>query len=301
MTAADDARAGRLPDFIGVGPGRAGTTWLHAVLSGHVGLPRDTKETDFFCKNYPKGLRWYRDYFRGFPPELPLGEICPTYFTSEEARQRIAQHIPSCRIICTFRDPVERIYSGYKLMRRNVWTRASFEEAVDKHPRMTEMNRYGFHLRAWHRYFGSENVLVCIYDDLRTDPQGYLDRVADFIGIARFPLDDSAATERPGAITHAPRNRRLAQNARHVREWLASRRAHRLIQFLEDVGVWKLCFEGGEKFGPLDPGVEARLRERFRPEVEALEELIHRDLSAWKRPPGAEREGREPPGTAGRP
>jgi hypothetical protein len=32
----------------------------------------------------------------------------------------------------------------------------------------------------------------------------------------------------------------------------------------------------------LGAAVEARLRERFRPEVEAVEELTSRDLSAWK-------------------
>jgi hypothetical protein len=29
---------------------------------------------------------------------------------------------------------------------------------------------------------------------------------------------------------------------------------------------------------------QARLRERFRPQVEDLEALLHRDLSAWKLP-----------------
>ena len=42
---------------------------------------------------------------------------------------------------------------------------------------------------------------------------------------------------------------------------------------------------GGEKFVPLSPEIDARLRDRFRPEVEALEDLIGRDLSAWKKNP----------------
>ena len=54
------------------------------------------------------------------------------------------------------------------------------------------------------------------------------------------------------------------------------------VHLLEVAGVWKFCFGGGEEFAPLDPEVDARLREHFRPEVEALERLIGRDLSAWK-------------------
>jgi hypothetical protein len=47
--------------------------------------------------------------------------------------------------------------------------------------------------------------------------------------------------------------------------------------------VWRYCFEGGDEFAPLDTALEARLRERFRPEVETLANLIGRDLSAWTR------------------
>ncbi|HVN63485.1 MAG TPA: sulfotransferase domain-containing protein, partial [Candidatus Binataceae bacterium] len=75
----------RLPDFIAVGPQRTGTTWLHKVLQGHTGLPRGIKETDFFLKNYSRGIDWYLEFFRGYPAELPIGEIDPNYFGTEEA------------------------------------------------------------------------------------------------------------------------------------------------------------------------------------------------------------------------
>ena len=43
---------------------------------------------------------------------------------------------------------------------------------------------------------------------------------------------------------------------------------------LESAGVWRFCFGGGEEFGALDPEIEVRLREQFRPEIEALERLV---------------------------
>ena len=275
---------GAMPDFIAVGVGRSGTTWLHRVLQGRVGLPFGIKETDYFLRSYDKGLEWYRSFFEKCPPGLPIGEICPTYFSSADARERIARHIPDCKIICTFREPVERAYSHYKLMRHNAWTKVSFEEAVDRYREIDEMNRYAFHLRAWREIFGAENVLTCLYDDLEADPQGYLDQVCNFIGIPRFQLDGSEASARVNTFPSAPRNRKLAQNARHARDWLRARRAYRIVSLLDRAGVWRFCFEGGEEFPPVDPELEARLRERFRPEVEQLEKLIHRDLSAWKFP-----------------
>lgn len=284
MVFSERSNRGTLPDFIAVGVGRSGTTWLHRVLQGRVGLPFGIKETDFFLRNYSKGLEWYKSFFENCPPGPPIGEICPTYFSSPDARARIALHIPRCKIICTFREPVERAYSHYKLMRHNAWTKLSFEEAVDRYREIDEMNRYGFHLRAWRETFGAENVLTCLYDDLESDPQGYLDQVCDFIGIARFRLDSAEANARVNTFPSAPRNRKLAQNARHARDWLRARRAYRTVKLLDRVGVWRFCFEGGEEFPSIDPELEERLRAKFMPEVEELEELIQRDLSAWKSP-----------------
>jgi hypothetical protein len=191
-------------------------------------------------------------------------------------------HIPDCRIICTFREPVERAYSHYKLMRHNVWTRAGFEEVVNSSREIAEMNQYALNLTGWQQTFGGNKVLVCLYDDLERDPQGYLDAVCNFIGIAPFSLSRVAASARFNSFPAAPRNRRLAQNARHVRDWLRARRAHRLDRLLDLMGLWALCFDGGEVFPALDSELETRLKQRFLPEVEALEQLIGRDLSAWK-------------------
>src|SRR5439155_1562759 len=104
----------RLPDFIAVGPGRTGTTWLHEVLKGHVGLP-EIKEIQFFKWHYEKGLRWYASHFTKCPAGRPVGEICPVYFNSEIARSRIAEDLPRCKIICSLRDPVDRAYSHYRM------------------------------------------------------------------------------------------------------------------------------------------------------------------------------------------
>jgi hypothetical protein len=272
----------QLPNAIAVGVGRSGTTWLHEVLTGHVGLPYGVKETDFFLRNYGNGIDWYKSFFRNCAAGQPIVEICPTYFSSAEARQRMKLHIPDCRIVCTFREPVERAYSHYKLMRHNVWTRASFEEVVGRSREIAEMNQYALNLRGWQQTFGRDNVLICLYDDLEHDPQGYLDAVCNFIAISRFPLMRSVASVRLNSFPAPPRNRRLAQNARHVRDWLRSRRAYWLDRLLERAGIWGFCFDGGEAFPPLEPKLEKRLRQRFLPEVEALEQLIGRDLSAWK-------------------
>src|SRR5260370_29125032 len=109
----------RLPDFLVVGPPRTATSWLDKAVRGHVGLPVHTKETLFFSRHYERGVDWYADHFAECPDDRPMGEVCAAYFGHPDAIERIFTHMPGCRIVCTLRDPVDRLYSYYKLMRRH--------------------------------------------------------------------------------------------------------------------------------------------------------------------------------------
>lgn len=277
-----DSSGLRLPAFIGIGPTRTGSTWLHHALNGVAGLPIE-KETRFFTERYHKGLKWYVRRFEHRSDETLIGEICPVYFTSIEGLERIRAHIPDCKIICTFRDPVHRAYSHYKLLRRLALTSDTFDGALAVGGENWESNRYGFYLRKWWAGFGRERVLVTIFDDLIWDPQAYLDRICNFIGATRVVL-----TERefpPNArnqIKHQPTNVRLALGAQIVRSWLEEHDARVVLKILRSSRGFRYFFEHGEPFPKLDPEVEARVREQLRPEVDELEELIGRDLSSWK-------------------
>jgi len=278
-----DRNGVRLPDFIAVGPPRTATTWLHEMLQGHVGLPADRKETDFFTRFYDRGIDWYADYFRYCEGGIPVGELSPMYFASPQARERIAKHLPECRIVCSLRDPVERAYSNYRMLRRIVATNVDFERAATTRSDLIESSRYGTHLANWFDTFGRERVQVLIYDDLESNPQVFLDSVCDFIGIARFPISSSkVGAEHVLTVNTQPPNPQLAKVARDVVGWFVNRRYHRAANLVRGTRLIKYMLEGGDPFPPLSPDVARRLREYYRPEVEKLEELIGRDLSAWK-------------------
>ena len=279
-----------LPEIIGVGPPRTATTWLYEVLKGHVGFPRGVKETDFFLRYYDKGTDWYRALFRDRLPGQPAVELCPTYFVSDEARQRIAREIPQCKIIVTLRDPVTRLYSHYRLLRREAWLRdITFEETVNgylqgaKELRMFEVSRYAFHLRKWQAAFGRDRVMVALHDDLEKDAQKFIAEICAFIEVPEIDLASSALSgERVNTIAAAPRSRRLAKAVRTAMFRLRAHKLYGAINWWDRTWLWGLVFEGGEPFSGLSPALETKLREHFRSEVDALEALIGRDLSHWK-------------------
>jgi hypothetical protein len=129
-------------------------------------------------------------------------------------------------------------------------------------------------------------VLVALYDDLESGAQRFLDEICGFIGIVPIALEGSPLLgKRVNSVTRGPRIALLAEQAWRLRRWLEARKAAAAITLLRKTGVWRFSFRGGGEFGPLD----RRLRERFRSEVDALEEMLGRDLSAWKRPGGAGR------------
>ncbi len=279
-----DTQGRILPGFIGIGPGRTGTTWLHRALAARVDLPRGTKETGFFGPNFSKGIDWYAAHFRHARGARKVAEVSP-YFNRPKAAERIRQILPDCRFICTLRNPVDHAYSTYKLMRHYVWTRTSFEDTLKHRPHLDEANQYASHLKRWFGLFGRENVLVTNYDELRASPQSYLDRICKFAGIAPIDLSEAGFdSDEVNAFPRAPRNRHLAQNARHVLFWLRSHRAYRITSAIDRAGIWRFCFGRGEPFPPLALELQQELIARWLPEIEAAEELLGWDLSAWKAP-----------------
>ncbi|HYR80114.1 MAG TPA: sulfotransferase [Candidatus Dormibacteraeota bacterium] len=274
----------RLPTIIGAGPGRTGTTWLHRVLEGRVDLPHGVKETQFFSTYYDKGIDWYARHFRYATGERTIAEICP-YLFHPLAPDRIKAHIPNCRVITTLRSPIDHSFSAYKLVTHYAWARGSFDEVLKSRPNLGGGNRYAFHLRKWFENFGRENVLVTMYDELRADPQKYLDQVTDFIGVERIALsarpeisDDVHSSDR------APKNVRLARYATRMMYWLKGRQAYGAINFLDRSGLWDFCHGRGEPYARLTSDQEEHLRQLYLPEIEALEDLLMIDLSAWKKP-----------------
>jgi hypothetical protein len=263
-------------------------------LKGHVALPK-VKETHFFKNHYSNGMEWYDSLFTDVSPGMRVGEICPDYFNSAPACERIAKELPNCKIICGLRDPVERLYSYYRKIRPLWGIDADLEGTLDLYPDMMKEHCCASRLSAWQDKFGRENVLVLFYQDLKVDAQSYLDSVCAFINIPKINLESSpVGRERVNNTDNlrAPWNRRLALASGMVYGWLRDKRFNRTLRVWQKSPLWQFCLGGGKPYGPLSPETEERLREYFRPDVDELEQLTQRDLSAWKHPIAVETEVR---------
>jgi hypothetical protein len=273
----------KLPSFFIVGPPRTGTTWLHSVLGQCAWLSHPTKETRFFDRYYDRGLGWYSSHYKKANSGRVIGEVSPTYFASAMARERIAQLIPRAKIVCTFRDPVERILSLYRLKRAYGLISWTFDDALWRDPELMESGRYAAHLREWIHTFGPSQVLATVHEDMQADPQGYIDRIVDFVGATRLKLQPRQLQRvlTSESLTQ-PRSYYWTRSALRLAEWSKARRLDGLVSAAKRFGGLRLFVGGGPKFPELPRLQRETLRSLFRPEVERLEVLLNRDLSAWK-------------------
>ena len=198
------------PNFLGVGPGRAGTSFLHYMLeqSDDVYLP-PRKELNFFGINqkYPlgkqTGLGWsWADYERLFllsSSERYVGEISPVYLEHPGALEGIAEYKDDMKIIVTLREPLERVISQFRHF-SNVhkyddiesYLEAGFSELTNETVKARDWSAPGKNLRQSlyyddlnraFRLFGRDNVSVLIYADLAYDPLRWVRKLEAFFGI----------------------------------------------------------------------------------------------------------------------
>ena len=281
----NNGKALRLPSFVHVGPPRTGTTWLHEVSKGHIGLPSE-KETRFFDFRYDRGVAWYSGLFGDYPADVPAGEMGPTYFSNAVARERIKHQIPDCRIIVTFREPAARLYSLYRLIRS---ARHPVNRRFEGYWRIqinsgADLCSYATHLKRWQATFGKSRVLVLFYEDLCSNPQAYLDTVCDFVGARRIALDRSAVGSvkvysAPRIAGSGPVAGRLAVAV----DWAARHGARPLIKLGQSTPLWKILRRPFiEEIPPMSQESADEIRAIMLPEIEELEQITGRDLSHWK-------------------
>src|SRR6056297_3866495 len=105
-----------LPDFLGLGAQRSGTSTLNHYLSQHPQFRAPIrKEVHYFDKNYYRGVEWYKGYFpmQSRSRISVTGEVSPFYIFHPYCAERIARDLPHARFIVLLRNPVSRAISHY--------------------------------------------------------------------------------------------------------------------------------------------------------------------------------------------
>ncbi|MDT8439287.1 MAG: hypothetical protein RQ729_09800 [Wenzhouxiangellaceae bacterium] len=294
------------PDFFIVGAPKCGTTSLAAWLGQHPEIFVIRGEPHFFGSdldyNRPR-LRaaQYRALCGARGGKRLCGDRSTWYLYSAKAAGEIARWNPDARIIALLRHPAEIIHSlhAHHVQRGERDDIVDLNAALAAEPERragrrippnvrfaaslfySAIPRYSEQLARYFEHFGRERVRVVLLDDLRADPRAVWSDTLDFLGadpefLPDFGIENvSAPTSKSWLYRHWKastwryrlRSRAPENVYRVIRRW----RKQRLARAAERAPR-----------APLDSALRARLVEQFRTEIERLEVLLERDLSAWK-------------------
>lgn len=273
----------RLPNFLYVGPDKAGSSWLHEILLGHPDVYlTPAKDLYFFDRYYDRGLAWYASQFRDARDERVVGEVCQDYLFHPEAAARIHETLGPVRIMVSLRDPVERAWSSYLYMRKHGIGPSTFGEALRSRPELLDHGRYATGLDRFLQLWPREMVHVALFDDLAADPQAFIDSVTGFLEIDRLPLTSKDLEARLPAAR--ARSVRLAHAARRSADWVREHDGAKIVGTVKRSALVQRALYrpiDREAVRP-DPADVIAVRTALSPEVEALERTLGLRLGeAW--------------------
>jgi hypothetical protein len=234
-----------MPDFIGIGAMRSGTSWLRRNLNRHREIwMAEPKELHFFDRHFDdRKRRWIpRDHearvrygasFAQAPRGRTLGEFTPAYAVmGAEMIARVRRWAPQVKLLFIMRDPVERAWSHARKDFAKYWARgglslddASLEDLKPffESDDVAKRGDYLACLRAWLEYFPMEQIWTGFMEDVAAgDEAKVLRGVFEFLGVdastgideeeAKKVVNPRAAVAKPEGLVEYLRSNLYQQN-----------------------------------------------------------------------------------------
>jgi hypothetical protein len=259
------------PNFINIGPGRCGTSWLYEALEAHpqIGMGK-VKETEFFNTHYAKGVDWYESHFSHLASRKAIGEVSNNYYLDAQVAQRIRDYNPEIKIIINIRDPFNLLGSVYQFGQRRGLQLPPIEAALAepvgkfmgsgydyrlKRNTLTRTDRISLLesvmlsdlIKPFVAVFPENQIYCFIYEKFRQNPEIVLEEIYRFLGVDP-DYQPKVATEVVNQSI-SPRSRFLARYGSRFAFVLRRVGAYRLLSGLHKSRLIKRLF-----FGPSDRG-----------------------------------------------
>jgi hypothetical protein len=292
-----------LPNFIVIGPPKTGTTSLNSYLKQH---PRifmcPIKEPGFFMleemhipsNRSTKGysithLADYERLFDRVENQSAIGEASTRYFYSQKAAERIKHYIPSARLITILRDPAERAYSEYLMLRLNRQEKLpGFEQAVDRELKRDAAQAtdpaegyirgsfYYDHLQTYLARFPAAQLKIILYEDYLANPQKIMAEIFRFLDVEELTRIDTSDIHNKSGIPRSEIIGRIFGSPGLLK---------RALKRFVPKQLWKKARLQLRNYNlqrpAMSPETRSKLVALYREDILSLQDFLDRDLSAW--------------------
>jgi hypothetical protein len=279
------------PNLFIAGAPRCGTTSLHAWLSTIPGVFMSRiKEPNYYSRvvigeEHPlvRPIRDEASYLALFADAGDAryrGEASPNYLEDPEAPALIERTSPGARVIASLRDPVERLFSHY-LMLRNNCRLGTFADEVhrgltleDKRNQPAPDATTGLYAAQVERYratFGAR-FKPLVFEEWMGDVEGTMRELLGFLGIDHAVEGFDEPAQRGHSEARGPLVRYLFGNR------MISRTAEAIVPYRVRKFVRNALLVKSVPKPQMDPDTRRFLVDYYRHDVRRLEELLGRRL-----------------------
>jgi len=282
-------------DFLGIGPAKAGTTWLGHMLEAHPDIcMSEPKEVHFFndslsfnrsydSTHFQLGIAWYQQHFKHCLSGTIKGEVTPRYIIDPVVPQRIFDHNPALKLIVCLRSPYERIVSHYHSAKDYHKSESRpISVAIREEPEYIEACLYYKNVSKFLRFFELDRFFFLDMDAVKTDPQSLLFDLYGFLGVdEHFIPPGISGKSNPARTTHSVGFRKWSGN---VHRKMIALGFSPFVRLLKRLGVGKLLNRlnsGPVEIVKLSAEDRQYIRAKIEEDVIQLGLLLKRDFSHW--------------------
>jgi len=232
------------PNFFIIGAPKAGTSSLYAYLNDIPGIYMSPiKEPNYFSRGTfsddhslkpIRDKKKYLELFKGVKDEKIIGEASPSYLADPDAPKLIHEVSPDAKILISLRDPVDRTFSNYLMLRRVGILKSSFlkeleislqdEEDKIKNKIILERGLYFNNIKRYFGFFGKENVKIIFFENFIKNEKEIVEDILKFLNIDFLIKDFKPEIYNKFGVVRGPISQFILQNItlRRVSEKLIS-------------------------------------------------------------------------------
>ncbi len=302
------------PNLFFVGQHRTGSHALHDLLGQHPEIfTAGIKEPAYFATDihresdayhgkqkffYFRTEEQYLKLFENVKNEKYAGDIASIYLYSKEAAKKIYRFNKDSKIIMMFREPVDWLNSYHQQACHFVGEDCqSLRKALELEGERKEgyclpknviapsllyysdFLKYSEQLKRYLEVFDKDNIKIFMYEDFKQDNMKIYDEIMGFLGVDRNFRPTPRKMNASKAKAKFPEIHEYLRSSA-IRKLLLKVFPSKIYQKLV-AHYWQNLFHF-DKNSEAEEDLSAELMVKLKPEVEALSELVGRDLlSFW--------------------
>lgn len=288
------------PDFVLIGAAKAGTTALQWYLAEHPDIfMSPMKETNFFAHELDDAgnalygrpdlhrfpvttAEQYEQLFGGAGGFSAVGEASALYLECPFAARKIKAHIPTARIVCGLRNPVDRAYSDYQMYLRTRGMRFDPTTALSEDAEWARPDSHWMQIGLYHQMlepyfdvFDRDDIHIYLFDDLVASTPTVVEGVYRFLGVDSAFSPDFATPHNVGGMPKSTILERVVTSStmQRVLQPVVPRRLADSVRRIRTANMAPVP--------ALPDDLRSRLMEHFESDLRRTADLIERDLSLW--------------------